>query len=163
MHQYTDSASTVWYYISYDNGDGTQYGYVTSGDVGYIYSSGTNSTQKIVSTKKIDAGMVSDVYMYLTQDMADNCQLVDIDGNSLILATNTRVSVITVSEYSSYVQVSIDGNTYYGWVNNDNLIDTGALPTATIVGLCLLAVAVILTVLTIVIIRTRKHKLVRHE
>ncbi len=166
LSQITDSASTTWYYISYTLEGATQYGYVKSGDVGYIYSSGTTGNVVLDSDTpymKIDSTLQGDVYMYLTSELTSGTELVDSSDNIIVLEGNTRVSVITVGESSSYIQVTTDNGTYYGWVDNDCLISTSALTTSTVVGLILLGVALILIVATVVIIKTRKNNLVSND
>ncbi len=167
LQQFTDSASTTWYYISYIDSDGTtQYGFVMSSHIGYIYSAGVNTNIVLDSDTpylKVDAGLTSDVYMYLTEDMNSNEQLVDSDGEYITLSDGTRVSVITVGNSASYIQVIIGDSTYYGWVANDNMISTNALTSTTVTGLILLSVAVLLIVATLVIIKARKNNLVRND
>ncbi len=166
LQQITDSASTTWYYISYTLDGTTQYGYVKSGDVGYIYSSGTTDNVVLDGDTpylKIDSTLQGDVYIYLTQELTTGTELVDSNDDTIVLDGNTRVSVITVGEDSSYIQITTDSGTYYGWVDNNCLISTSALTTSTIVGLILLGVALILIVATVVIIKTRKNNLVAND
>ncbi len=166
LQQITDSASTTWYYISYTLKDTTQYGYVTSGAIGYIYSSGTTSNIVLDANTpylKIDSTLQGDVNIYLTKELTQGTQLVDDNGDTIVLAGDTRVSVITVAEHSSYIQVTASGNTYYGWVSNNCLIPTGSLTTSTIVGLILLGVAIVLTITTVVIVKTRKNNIVKND
>lgn len=166
LQQTTDSASTTWYYISYILNGTTQYGFVKSGDIGYIYSSGTTDNVVLDSDTpylKIDSTMQGDVYMYLTSELSAGTELVDSSDSTIVLAGNTRVSVITVGENSSYIQITTDSGTYYGWVDNNCLISTSALTTSTIVGLVLLGVAILLIVATVTIVKKRKNNLVASD
>ncbi len=167
LQQFVDTSNITWYYISYtDDSGSTQYGFVTSGDIGYIYSSGASSNFTLDSDTpylKINSPLTSEVYMYLTQQLSDTEQLVDSNGDSIILSDGTRVNVITVGDNASYLQVTTDSGTYYGWVSNDNLVATGALTTSTTTGLILLAVAILLIIVTILIVKARKDKLIRNN
>lgn len=156
--------NTAWYYISYvDSNDTTQYGWVLTGQVGQIYSSRSNHNNILLDSThprmKINASLSQDVSIYLTEQMLDDQQLVDSNNNAIMLTSNTRVNVITYTTTSSYIQVQTNGDTYYGWIDSNYLIDNNDLTTGTIVGLSLLGGAMVIAILVVLIVKARKKNI----
>lgn len=156
--------NTTWYYISYvGSNDTTQYGWVLTGQVGQIYSSRSNHNNILLDSThphmKINASLSQDVSIYLTEQMLDDQQLVDSNNNAIMLTSNTRVNVITYTTTSSYIQVQTNGDTYYGWIDSNYLIDNNDLTTGTIVGLSLLGGAMVIAILVVLIVKARKKNM----
>lgn len=157
-----DTANGVveWYYISYENADGTtQHGFIQSGLVGQFYTTTTVSDGNVyLEDKKVNSSLFNAVNIYATSDMSEKNAMCDKNGNIIKLYSGAFVKVISVDGDASYVEVKHNGTTSYGWLPTDKLINRISMTTNAIVGLSILGAALVIGIIFSAVLTHRKKR-----
>lgn len=151
---------TVWYYVSFKDGDVTRTGFVQEKDLGKFAIKVDEDKIHAIDDKKINSSLFEAVKLYLYGDkelMTDD-NLVTTEDGVVKLYSGKRVTLISEENGVSFIQiVNSDGSSIYGYVFSDRLIGIHAMTTNAIVGLSMLAVAIVLAVALIAVFVKRKN------
>lgn len=156
----TEKGDNIWYYVSYRLNDETHFGFVQSSAISSFYPVATEAytASGNIVDKKINASLFQAVSVYLTADMAESELISNSNGEMLKLYSGDRVTVIKAEADATFIQVEKDNALYFGWINSANLVGLHQMTTNAIVGLIVLAVAIVLAVLFILLFWRKKSK-----
>lgn len=137
-----------WYLIGYTNSQNIN-------TLGWIRQDNVSDYEAVASKtaigeRRINPPVASKVNVYL--DINKNPLL--IDGNQVSLSVGQRVLLVEAGEKLSVIQFTVGDKLYFGYVDNEYIIDKGVTNTA-ILGFALLIVAVLVTTFLIIMIKRR--------
>lgn len=153
-----ENGTTVeWYYVGY--GDGKK-GFIQSENVGQFYATSSISDGvKVIGYKKINSSLFEAVKIYLTSDMKESQAICNAQGDAVKLYSGERVVAVREEKGATFVEIrQSNGDVSYGWIDSKCLIDLHGITTNAIVGLSILAVAVVVSAVFIGMFVSRRKK-----
>lgn len=155
LQRFTENDIT-WYYVDYGEGKG----FVQEETLGYIYIDANLSGVDVVGQRKINSTLFEAVKVYdNATTMTDKHLAKNVDGNEIKLYSGTRVTVVSIDNGVAFIQIVYgDGALAYGYIKADRLIDVNKITTNAVVGLTLLAIALVLTAILVVVFLQRRKK-----
>ena len=154
----TANGTITWYYVSFEVDGTTHKGFVKKEHLAEFAIS-VDENHPIVGDKKINSTLFEAVKVYLYSDpeqMTDE-NLLTVDEVAVKLYSGKRVTVLSEENGVAFVQFRHNGSLVRGYVYSDRLIGLNAMTTNAIVGLSLLAAAIVITV-TLVLIFVKRRK-----
>lgn len=160
----TDSGEKIWYYVSFADGGVTRTGFIEDKAVGQFHGAAENPDEiEVLYDRKINASLFSAVNMHMTEKMSESETVCDSKGDPVKLFSGQRVTVIEEKANASFVQIRRnDGSADYGWVRTASLVQLNAMTTNAIVGLAVLAFAILFAVLFILLFVKGKKRAKRN-
>lgn len=157
LQKFQSTGNTTWYYISYQVGEQTKFGFVPQGSISqFVASTVSEDSPAIIGTKKINASLFSAESLYLTAERLPGAEISNQNG-VIKLYSGQLVNVIKIEGNSALLQVLYgDGTADYGWINADRLIGVDGITTNSIVGLVSLGAALLLAIILIAVFVHRK-------
>lgn len=159
LQRFTEG-ETTWYYVEY--GEGSR-GFVKEENLSNLYLFVDENNLKnadIVGRRKINSTLFEAVTLY---DNPDNLTKEHIaitsNGDKIKLYSGTRVTVISEANGVALIQIVYgDGTLAYGYIDANRLIGVNDITTNAMVGLIVLAVAIVLTAILVVVFVQRRKK-----
>ncbi len=149
----------IWYYISFDEG---KTGFVKKESVGkfHIVRDETDTELETEGLRKINSSLFNAVSLYATPDLEEGETVADADGNVLKLYSGDKVDLISAENGVAFVMVQhTNGKCDFGYIEANRLIGVHDMTTNSIVGISLLAFAIVLAVILITVYFKRKKKI----
>lgn len=156
----TSTGEVVWYYVEYEHDGKTAKGFVQQGTIGNFYTTTAAEGISYEDDMKINASLFEGVMIYISEDLAEKDELCDSNGNVLKLRSGAAVKAIkkNADGTATYVEVTQNGVTTYGWVPTENLIDRHNVTTNAAVGLCILVAASFCALVLLLLVKHRNKK-----
>ena len=154
---------TVWYYVSFEVDGTTKTGFVQEEYLGEFRMKVNEENIRVIEDRKINSTLFEAVklYLYPDKDLRNDDNLVTTDNGIVKLYSGKRVTVISEDEENGVAFIQIQGSNgsgnIYGYVELSRLIGIHAITTNAIVGLSLLAVAIVLTTTLVVVFVKRRN------
>lgn len=153
----TETGDVVWYYVEYGEG---KRGFVQEGTIGKFYTAAADEGIPYIDDMKINASLFEGVKIYISEDMTENEGICDAEGNVLKLRSGAKVKAIkqNADGTKTYIEVTQNGETSYGWISTENLIGRHNVTTNAAVGLCILAAASFCALVLLLLFKYRNKK-----
>ena len=160
LKKFTETApdkTYEWYWVEYDEGER---GFVLREALGNFRAKQKTDEVDVLYDRKINSTLFEAVKLYSDKDLSEEGIVYD-DNDALVkLYSGDRVTVIEESDGKSFIMRQRgDGTRDFGWVETSRLIGVHSITTNAIVGLSLLAFAIVLTVILVVVFVKRKKRI----
>ena len=149
----TDKKSIVWCYVSFEIDGQVKTGFIQRKHLGEFSSKIDTSKLSVIGDRKINSTLFEAVKLYVFPDK----DLMIDDNVTAKLYSGMRVTLISEVDGIAHIQVQLnDGSNITGYVDSSRLIGLHDITTNAIVGLSLLAAAIVLASVLVAIYFKRK-------
>ncbi len=145
----------IWYYVEYGT---NKCGFVKSTDIGQFTATYVGPMDAVLD-KQINASLFNAVTLHMTKELSPD-SMFSFDGiNPVKLYSGDWVKLIEMDEQAGAALIQVvceNGETAFGWVESNRLVEIDAITTNAIVGFVALGIALILAIIFACVFIKRK-------